>query len=257
MKTIADVLAGAKYRRGLTPRDNPSAGVFEPEVGHCETHGEFALSVLEDGVERFRPGCPKCWGEKRLKEKLSRAGFGDRFLDCTFENYRLQAGARQGEVFRAFKEYFINFPKNLKNGSCMMLCGSVGTGKNHLAAAGAIELILRKHSVKYLLVSKYLDSLWGAAFGGRSQVLQTLASYDLLFLDEFGRHAETKSSSDAIFELLNARYEMQRPTVLMTNLSRDALKTALGVAVYSRMAQGGGMCLEFDWGDYRQTGRAP
>lgn len=56
-----------------------------------------------------------------------------RFMNCTFENYRVNANNKQ--ALNEVKDFAENFDKYLEKGNNLILCGGVGTGKTHLSYA--------------------------------------------------------------------------------------------------------------------------
>lgn len=54
-----------------------------------------------------------------------------------------------------------------------------------------------------------------------------------------------------LFEIINTRYEKMRPTILISNLTREELVTFIGERVLDRMSDGGGCTLAFTWESYR------
>ena len=66
---------------------------------------------------------------------LDESNITSRFANCDFDNYVVENGEKQEKVFRLCKSYADGFEQNHKTGSCLLLCGNPGTGKNHLATA--------------------------------------------------------------------------------------------------------------------------
>ena len=89
--------------------------------------------------------CP-CIAEKKIRQSLDRAHLPQRYQSCSLENYRLDfAGANKSLTLALM--YASNFVKRFpaETGTTgIMLVGSIGVGKTHLAAAMLKALILER-----------------------------------------------------------------------------------------------------------------
>lgn len=66
--------------------------------------------------------------------------------------------------------------------------------------------------------------------------MHSLASCNLLVLDEVGRFPERKMFEQPIlFYLLNRRYQNRRPTVICTNMSSKEFADFMGQAIIDRI----------------------
>ena len=63
--------------------------------------------------------------------------------------------------------------------------------------------------------------------------------------------SEVKNEAPAMFEIINTRYERMKPTILISNQSKDELSAFIGERVIDRMNDGGGCTLAFTWDSYR------
>lgn len=161
----------------------------------------------------------------------------------------------------ACRAYARDFARMRAQGACLVLRGAPGTGKNHLATAIARELLARGYSVLNATahdVIRRIRDTWGHAPGEKDEraVLRELAAVDLLIIDEAGRHYGARDGRDNIelFQVIDARYRALMPTLVISNLERDAMRAAIGEAAFDRLREGGGQMLHFDWPSYR--GRA-
>lgn len=75
---------------------------------------------------------------------------------------------------------------------------------------------------------------------------------DLLVIDEIGVQFGTETEKMILFDILNARYEQVKPSILISNLAIEELKTYIGERVLDRMWEGGGSILAFTWDSYRK-----
>ena len=74
---------------------------------------------------------------------------------------------------------------------------------------------------------------------------------DLLILDEVGHQHGSDAERLTLFDVINARYEQCRPTLLITNLSLSGLREYLDDRPWRFCSEGGGRVLVFDWQSQR------
>ena len=228
---------------------------FRPEFETCPKHGRYAMNFIDpQGTERWVGSCPICNKTRAVEKLLEGSAIPKRFADCTFENYQASL-PEQVQVVDTLKSYAAKFSDVLKSAPCLILSGNRGTGKNHLITAAAKEIRAQGYSVLSMKLQEYLDSYW--ALGDDRVKIKSfiagLASVDLFILDEIGRASETTNAHNAIFRLLDARYENVKPTALLTNLGKDGLKEKIGDEAYDRLAQGKGKFLSFTWESHRRS----
>ena len=109
----------------------------------------------------------------------------------------------------------------------LILMGTHGAGKTHLAAAIANDCIAQGKVVLFIVVPDLLDHL-RAAYAPRSQVayderFNQVRNVPLLILDNLGSQASTPWAEEKLFQLINHRYNAGLPTVITTAQSLDEL----------------------------------
>jgi DNA replication protein DnaC len=252
-KTIQDFLKDFAERGFPTPRTGrrqPKEFVQEFEV--CSEHGKWPTNTQDaEGVIRWNPpGCPVCIKQAQTQALVANADISQRFMHCTFENYRVENSGQQ-TALNLCRDYAKNFKKNRDTGRCLILRGNPGTGKNHLSAAIMLEIVKSHFTTLRIKANAYLDEYWAKDFSERETWVNRMANVDLLVIDEIGRASNSKSANDAFFRLIDARYEAVRPTIVISNLDRDNLRETLGAAAYDRLSEGGGSRIDFNWSSDR------
>ncbi len=110
----------------------------------------------------------------------------------------------------------------------LVITGSYGSGKTHLAASVANERLGRSEPVLFVLVPDLLDHL-RSAFSPSSEIsyderFEAVASTPFLILDDFGSHNATPWAQEKLFQLLDRRYTSGLPTVITTNLDLEQIE---------------------------------
>ena len=248
--SLHDLIAEGRKRRALAGAAPSSP--WQATTENCELHGKFAVNVRDEkgNVRYFAPGCPACRNQRNVEQLLKISAQPKRFLHCTFENFLCETSAQ--EVVRMYcMEYAKGFKGFCSLGASLLLCGSSGTGKNHLSFAISKQILLDGFSVLRIKAAQYLDAFWGKSFEDREHWLEELAGVDLLVIDEIGRSSNAKAAQDAFFRLIDMRYENMLPCLLTTNLNRDDLIGTLGAATYERLKENGSRRLTLAWDSYR------
>lgn len=109
----------------------------------------------------------------------------------------------------------------------LLLTGSFGCGKTHLAAAIANARLADQKPALFLVVADLLDHL-RATFGPQSEIqyddlFEQVRTAPLLILDDLGAHSPSSWAQEKLFQLLNYRYNAQLPTVITTNQRLDQM----------------------------------
>lgn len=118
----------------------------------------------------------------------------------------------------------------------IILSGTYGCGKTHLAAAIANARIEVGEPAVFMVVPDLLDYLRGA-YSPNSEVsfdsvFDQLRNTHLLILDDFGSQSSTQWAQEKLFQLLNHRFNMRLPTVITTNLRLDSIEPRLRSRLY-------------------------
>lgn len=241
------------------PAECPEHGAFEsralvlmgrrmgwsrcPECARIEEEAEAEKKRAEEARER----------QARIERRLDKAGIPMRFRSRSFENFSAdtQGKAECLSYAMAFAE---DFKTHLSSGTTAIFSGLPGTGKSHLATSICQEVISGGHTAMYanaLDLIRMVRATWRRdSVTTEAQVMDTLASVDLLVIDEVGAQYGTEGEQVIMFDVINRRYQEQVPMILLTNHGKDGFKQYLGDRAFDRLREAG-KWLAFDWQSYR------
>lgn len=192
--------------------------------------------------------------ERWMSLQLDAANIPPRFRHATVWGW--QHGMEQQQRAWAWaRDYCGQFEIVQQTGRSGLFTGAPGTGKTHLAV-GILRHILEKGGTGYYttvmgLLGRIKDTYHREATETEQQVIDHVRDVDLLVIDEVGRQLDTNYEHAQLFRILDLRYGALRPTLLVSNLSREKLGEFLGEAMVDRMREGGGGLLVFDWASQR------
>ena len=165
----------------------------------------------------------------KIERLLGRSGIKKRFQQRTFPNFKTDTAGR-AKNYKIAKEYADNFAHHRARGDGLYIEGTNGTGKTHLAAAIALQLIgegvpvICKTSSDLLLdIKRAFDSTEVK----EAEVLDIYKKVDLLIVDDLGKEQCSDWSMSTLYSILNDRYEDMKPTIVTTNYNADQLINAL------------------------------
>lgn len=141
-----------------------------------------------------------------------------------------------------------------------LLLGVPGTGKTLLSCIALNEIMMRcRKPGKFLDLSfNYFQKL-RSSFNGKSgvygktwEIVDKLATVPFLVIDDFGIQRNTEWEVEMLYNLIDARYEEERVTMITTNKRLDDIRPLADGRIYSRFLE---MCniVQIQGSDYRAS----
>lgn len=108
------------------------------------------------------------------------------FDNSSFENFRVFPWNER--LIKAARDYVDAWPKQMNDGSGLILSGSTGTGKSRIASAIARELVKKGYNPYFCNTAKMLDEVYSYQREHQEDVMalvfDRLCSADILILDD-------------------------------------------------------------------------
>ena len=236
-----------------------------------EKTGEMSSQTSKDREKEFRER-KKRQANMIYKSMIRQLKVPKRFRGKTFDNYEIND--KNEKLYRTVKNYVDNFEDRFKAGNWLMLVGSFGLGKTHLALAAA------KETLKYF-ANQEIKGNMNTVYSGRpkvkfissSEMIQNIRdSYDsdqldekslmdgykntsLLVIDDLGTEKASEWQQEKMYIVLDYRYRELLPTIITTNLGVGQLQEHLSERVVERIieaTEGGKYLLNFEGKSYRR-----
>lgn len=221
----------------------------------------------------------ECQAEQRVARLLHRAQIPVRYEHCSLDSYEASFPGADRSLAAAhlMARRFVDGYPATTGGRGLLLTGSIGVGKTHLAV-GILQALIAEKGV-HGLFSDYRELLKEIQHSYNPQVattemeiLQPVFDAEVLVLDELGAAKPTDWVWDTVALVLNTRYNDKRTTIITTNYPdlppgggngaagraqrEETLGDRIGERMRSRLAE---MCVvvEMHGEDFRRTvGRA-
>lgn len=237
---------------------------LKPEIQEtsrfCEEHKERMISI---GGRDFCKTCATNAYERAQKEHMvsvntmvrekhfAGAMIPDRHAQSGFKNYSVGNDGQKNAKAQchAFaKDFNTGVKRNL------IMVGRTGTGKTHLACAVARNVLDQRSYVRYVTsedMANEIANAWTKADDSEASAVWRFTDYDLLIIDEYGLHDQHESRLQLVHKVLYSRYDAKKPTVLISNWTKEQLKDNLGDRLWSRFQHDGLTVVECNWADSR------
>ena len=191
-----------------------------------------------------------CVAGDRSSRALQSARVPDRYRHCDFENYEtdneFEFGTRDqqqswkrslAQAKLVVESFAREFPVGAEHG--LLLMGSCGVGKTHLAVAALKQIVLRGHSGIFYdyreLLKEIQESYNPESQFSEMSVLDPVLRAEVLVLDDVGSSKPSPWALETVGHVLNSRYNDNRTTILTTNfLDADDSPAASAPAPSSR-----------------------
>lgn len=155
---------------------------------------------------------------------------------------------------KPYTDYLDHIDERICAGDGMILIGSVGTGKTHLAVHAGRVAVRERYSVLFTTLTDLLSDLRQTYRDGNelteARIMELVGDVSLLILDDVAVEKQTDWTQDALYRIVNARYEDEKATIITANMNLEQLRERLGDRLVSRLYERS-IVLDFTGADYR------
>ena len=214
------------------------------------------------------------------EHRIAAARIPKRYQHCSLDSYETGfrgADASMRQAHMTARRFVESYPVET-GGKGLLITGSIGVGKTHLAVGILLALIKEKGAqalfFDYRELLKQIQHSYNPQVNSTElDILKPVFEAEVLVLDELGAQKPTDWVWDTVALILNTRYNDKRTTIITTNYSdlppagaasstaqravrEETLGDRIGERMRSRLAE---MCvrIEMTGADFRQSaGRA-
>jgi len=214
--------------------DNPAA-----TCPHC---GGIGVTMVRRGGEQFAAEC-SCRIEKKATLRLQKARIPQRYTHCSLESFDTGfrgADSSLGIALMTTRRFADGYPLETA-GRGLLLTGSLGCGKTHLAVGLLREMVEQRGATgifcDYRDLLKQIQNSYNPQVATTElEILRPVFEAEILLLDELGAVKPTDWVWDTVAHILNTRYNDKRTTLITTNYPNQpsALLQAQSTSVTDR-----------------------
>lgn len=229
-----------------------------PPFGPCPHHGEHAAELVRDKLNAdgsLRYTCPQCRADKRRMQRLGdlrESGVPLDALHATLANFDTD---RPGvSVAHHSPRKFLASAEALKSRQIrnLILCGSPGIGKGHLAAALCIEAYDTGRSFAWTTCPDLFRDYHNAyTDNSTDSIVGHYGGVSLLVLDELCLRTLPADGEEILFAIFDLRHKRGKQTILLGNKSAEDTRQWLGARIVDRLRSGGVIFCYGEWQSMR------
>lgn len=190
---------------------------------------------------------------------LSGAGTG--YAKCTLQSYRTDKvptdyRKQQEAAYRAVCEYAQRIGDRIREGVGLVLFGTVGSGKDHLAISVCKHAIKAQFTAGWINGQRWFAEIRDAMDTDKTErgILGKVANPDLLVLSDPLPNAGELTAYQAtwLYRLADARRAAGKPTIVTVNVADDdEADRRLGEATWDRLCDSA-VKIKCNWPSYRR-----
>lgn len=143
-----------------------------------------------------------------------------------------------------------------KRKNFLVYLGSPGIGKTYFCAALIPWIHGKVNFYSYFNEREILSHLRVIVSEDRGDYIKALGvilENEFFILDDLGSSPINDWRREVMFELVDQRYESEKPTVFTSNLNREQIRDIYGERFYSRLFASENLILDYHLGEDRRT----
>jgi DNA replication protein DnaC len=165
-----------------------------------------------------------CRMERRAAREIARTRIPRRYEHCSLDSFETafpSATRSLKTAHRSARKFVESYPLETR-GTGLLLTGSIGVGKTHLAV-GILQALVTERGATGLfydyreLLKQVQNSYNRQVQATELEILRPVFEAEVLVLDELGASKPTDWVWDTVAHILNTRYNDRRTTIITTN----------------------------------------
>jgi DNA replication protein DnaC len=193
-----------------------------------------------------------CMRKKLIAAGYASSGLGALLREQKFDNYSLQYFRGDDRVWRTMNNNFLmlrDYAEHFRAAGeenpsdSLLLMGGTGLGKTHLSTAVAGVVLNAGYDVFYTtavgMVGEFEMQRFGnsGAAGDMGTAADTSRYFDcdLLIIDDLGTEVINQFTVSALYNVINTRLSLRRPTIISTNFTQEELRRRYWDRITSRL----------------------
>jgi len=190
-----------------------------------------------------------CMRARLIEAGMESSGLSALMKKQSFDNFSLDYYRTDAEIFacmsrnfKTIRDYAENF--RIENDKpapeSLLFLGGTGLGKTHLSTAIARTVIERGYDVFYNSAVGMLSDFESRRFGNglvesEGDNTARYTECELLIIDDLGTEVVNQFTLSCLYHVLNTRLNLQKPTIISTNLSSSELRKNYHDRIISRL----------------------
>ena len=190
-----------------------------------------------------------CMRRRLIEASMEASGLSALMRKQSFENFSLdyyRGSAQEQQImsrnYATVRQYAESFTLSEGQGApqSLLFLGGTGLGKTHLSTAVARTVIGRGYDVYYNSAVGMISDFECRRFGnGLAQAdgddTARYTACDLLIIDDLGTEVVNQFTLSCLYHVLNTRLNLQKPTLISTNLTSAELRKTYSDRITSRL----------------------
>ena len=189
----------------------------DEQSGQCACCGGTGWKDVGSGKERRVTRCD-CFLEAQAKQLFKLSCVPARHMQCDFTKYETEGRKSLWDAKTAVENWCAQYPFDQTG---LLLLGSSGTGKTHLAVAALRELTKKGIHCLFCdyrdLLKQIQNSYNPSVQVTELDVLRPVFEAEVLVLDDLGAVKPSEWIWDTVSLILNTRYNENRTTLITSN----------------------------------------
>ena len=161
------------------------------------------------------------------------------FMDFRLDYYdkTAESGISPYEKMSQNLSFCKSYAENFSDKSpSMFFFGKTGLGKTFLSSCIAKALLEKGVNVVFGSLIDFLRRIENEHFGrAEGNTLDAMINADLVILDDLGSEFQTSFTESAVYDIINSRINLGKPTIISTNLSHGELSEKYNERIISRL----------------------